>query len=100
MKKFVLLHYGFVSPTEEIGKAWMKWFKEIGPHIVDSGNPFGYGREITKNGKMKELKVKEEGLEAITGYTIINAENWTKAEKLAKTCPSISGIRIYEADSM
>ncbi|MCH7573626.1 MAG: hypothetical protein IIA59_00720 [Candidatus Marinimicrobia bacterium] len=96
MKKFLFLYYGFVTPTEEIGAAWGKWFEAVGDKFVDTGNPFGYGREITKSGT-KELTLD---LEALTGYSIINAADIDEAEKIAKTCPIITSIRIYEADSM
>lgn len=96
MKKFMLLHYGFVTPTEEIGAAWGKWFAEYGDKFVDSGTPFGAGKEITASGS-KDLPL---GLESITGYSIINAEDFSEAEKIAQACPSISGIRVYEAMSM
>ncbi len=39
-------------------------------------------------------------MEAITGYMIINAEDMEEAEKIAKTCPRITSIRVYEAMSM
>ena len=71
MKKFILLYYGFVTPTKEIGEAWGKWFESVGDKCVDTGSPFGYGREITNTGT-KELTLDRD---AITGYSIINAEN-------------------------
>lgn len=74
----------------------MKWFESIGEYIVDSGSPFGYGREITNEGTA-ELPL---GLDSITGYTIINAADMDEAEQVAASCPFISGIRVYEADSM
>ncbi|MCH8024205.1 MAG: hypothetical protein IIB43_05790 [Candidatus Marinimicrobia bacterium] len=96
MKKFVMLHYGFVPPTKEIQEAWGKWFESVGDKWVDSGSPFGYGREISHAGT-KELTLD---LEAITGYSILNAENMDEAEKIAKECPFITSIRVYEANSM
>ena len=96
MKKFVFLAVGYETPTKEIMDSWMKWFDEIKEHIVDSGNPFGPGKEITASG-IKELPHDKE---AITGYTIINAESMEEAVKIAKTCPIITGIRVYEAMSM
>ena len=96
MKKFVFLHVGYETPTKEIIDAWMKWFGSIKDHIVDSGNPFGPGREITKIGT-KQLPHDKE---AITGYTIINAESMDEAEKIAKSCPMITSMRVYEAMSM
>ena len=96
MKKFILLYYGFVTPTKEIGEAWGKWFESVGDKFVDAGSPFGYGREITKTGT-KELTLDRD---AITGYSIINAKDMDEAESIAKTNPMITSIRVYEADSM
>ena len=96
MKKFLFLYYGFVTPTREIGEAWGKWFESVGDKFVDTGSPFGYGREITKSGT-KELTLD---LEALTGYSIVNAADMDEAEEIAKTCPMITSIKVYEANWM
>jgi len=96
MKKFVLFAYGFETPTQEIMDAWGKWFASIGDKMINPGNPLGPGREITRTGT-KELPL---GLDSLTGYMIINAENIDEAEKIAKECPIITSIRVYEAMSM
>ncbi len=96
MKKFIFLSIGFETPTPEIMEAWGKWFQSIGDKTVVGGSHFGPGIEITRDGS-KELPL---GLDSITGYTIINAENIEEAEKIAKTCPIITGIRVYEAMSI
>jgi hypothetical protein len=96
MKKFVFLSYGYTQPTQEIQKAWGKWFESIGDKLVDGGSPFAAGREILHSGT-KELTL---GPDSITGYCIINAENLDEAEKIAQACPIITGIRVYEAGSM
>jgi uncharacterized protein YciI len=36
------------------------------------------------------------GMDSITGYTIINAENLDEAEQLAQSNPYIASIRVYE----
>ena len=41
MKKFVLLTYGYETPTPEIQEAWGKWFASIGNKMVDPGSPLG-----------------------------------------------------------
>lgn len=96
MKKFVIFHFGFEMPTPEIMDAWSKWFASIGDKIVDPGSPLGNGREISRSGT-KELPM---GLESLTGYTVINAASIDEAEKIAKSCPMITSVRVYEAMSM
>ena len=96
MKKFVFFCYGFVTPTQEIMDAWSNWFASIGGKMVDPGSPLGPGREISHFGT-KELPL---GMEALTGYTVINADSMDEAEKIAKSCPIITSVRVYEAMSM
>ena len=96
MKKFVIFHYGFEMPTPEIMDVWNKWFASMGDKIVDPGSPLGPGREISRSGT-KELPM---GLDSLTGYTVINADSIDEAEKIAKGCPMIASVRVYEAMSM
>lgn len=96
MKKFVFLFHGFGEPTQATMDAWMAWFGEIGDSIVDSGNPFGPGRQVTRNGSVD----LEMGPEAVTGYTIVNAESMEAAEKLLANCPMHTGVSVYEAMPM
>ena len=96
MKKFVFLTYGYETPTEEIMDAWNNWFESIGDKMVDNGSSLGAGREITST-ETKELPL---GLESLTGYMVINADNMDHAEKIAKDCPIITSVRVYEAMSM
>lgn len=94
MKKFLFLHYGFEKPTPEIMAAWGKWFESMKDHTMDN---FGFsgGREISKAG-IKELPL---GPESITGISIISAGSLDEAEKMAKSNPYISSIRVYEVRS-
>jgi len=66
MKKFMFLHVGFKTPTQEIMNDWHKWFESISDKTVDSGFGFGAAREINRDGS-KELPL---GLDSMTGYTI------------------------------
>ena len=93
MKKYVIFHYGFETPTQQIMDAWNKWFASIGDKIVDPGSPLGPGREISRSGT-KDLPM---GLESLTGYTVINADSIDAAEEIAKGCPMITSVRVYEA---
>ncbi len=96
MKKFVLLYVGMWEQTPEVMSSWTKWFEILGDMVVDSGNPFGPGIEITK-ADTKNLSQDEN---AIVGYTIINAESMEQVAELAKQCPIITSLKIYEAMSM
>ena len=40
------------------------------------------------------------GADAMTGYSIINAEDMDEAEAIAQGCPIVASIRVYEAMSM
>ena len=92
MKKYMFLHYGFEKPTPEIMDAWGKWFESIAGKMVDQGGFHGGAREISDAGP-KDLPM---GMESITGYNIINAENLEEAEQLAQSNPYIASIRVYE----
>ena len=92
MKRYMLLHYGFEKPTPEIMEAWGKWFQSIADVTLENGGFHGAAREINHDG-VEELTM---GPEAITGYSIINAESIEDAEKIAKGNPFIKSIRVYE----
>ena len=96
MKKFLFVSVGFTPPTDEIKQAWGKWFMSLGDKIIDPGNTLGPGHEITRDG-IKELPVD---LNATTGYMLIHAASLDEALKLAKTCPVITALRVYETFSM
>jgi hypothetical protein len=95
MKKFMFLHFGFEQPTPEIMAAWERWFESITDKQVDQGG-FSSGREISKSG-IKDLPW---GMESITGYNIIEAEDLDEAERIAQDNPYIASIRVYEIREM
>jgi hypothetical protein len=92
MKKFVFLTYGFKKPTPEIMTAWGQWFESIKDNIVEMAG-LTNGREISRAGTT-QLPL---GLESITGFMIVNAENLDHAQKMAEGNPYITSIRVYEA---
>ena len=91
MKKFMLLHMGFETPTPEIMEAWGTWLKSIAEVQIDQGG-FKGGREISKDGT-KDLPWD---MSSITGYNVIEAEDLDAAERIARTNPYIASIRVYE----
>ncbi len=95
MSKFVFLYGGQSEPTDDVMAAWHEWFDSIGSNIVDSGNPFGAGREVA-HGEGTDLT---EAMGPATGYSIVNADSLDAAVKLLDGCPS-SVTRVYEAMPM
>ncbi len=91
MKNYLILHYGFETPTPEIMGAWGKWFQSIADKVVDAGHLPG-GRELSDAGT-KDLPLAKD---SISGFTVINAENLDDAEKIAQECPFIASTRVYE----
>jgi len=97
MKKFVLLYQGWGEgePGPELMQAWGAWFERVGEHMVDSGNPFGPGHELSPDG-LRDLGA---ATNPITGYSIVSVADLQAAEKLLDGCPSTS-VLIYEAMPM
>jgi hypothetical protein len=95
MKRFMILHFGFETPTPEIMAAWKAWFESIADRQIEQGG-FSGGREISKDGT-RDLPW---GMDSITGYNIIEAESLDEAEKIAQGNPFIASIRVYEVRSM
>jgi len=95
MKKFVLLYTGTrdQAPTDESLAAWGEWFASLGDQVVDAGNPFGQGREVSAS-NTTELSPSADG---VTGYTLINAQDIDEAEKVALSHPTVPNILVYEA---
>ena len=96
MKKFLFLYKGYMTPTPEIGKAWMNWFASVGNAMVDSGNAMSAGVEVTPDSAIRI----ETGLESFTGYSIINADTMDDAVALAKTNPMITSVVVYDLAKM
>jgi len=96
MNKYVYIYYGSGEPTQEVMSAWTGWFEQIAGHIVDSGNPFGQAREVTR-AQTRELTAD---MHPASGYTIVNADTIDEAVKLLDGCPIIDSVRVYEAVSM
>ena len=98
MKKFVLLYTGTrdQAPTDDSIAAWGEWFGSLGDKLVDAGNPFSQGREVSA-GNTTELSPSASG---VTGYTLINAQDIDEAEKIALSHPTVPSIQVFEAMPM
>ena len=95
MTKSVLTFRGATDRTlsDAEGAAWMSWFGELGAAIVDPGAQVG-GTSVL--GAVPSPT-------AVTGYTIIQAEDLDAAVALAKGCPGLSqggGVEVGELIAM
>ncbi|MEM9209061.1 MAG: YciI family protein [Pseudomonadota bacterium] len=94
MNKYMLLHVGFEPPTPEIMAKWNAWFESVATQAVEHGGFMG-GTEISHDGS-EPLTMDGD---ALTGFSIIEAESLEQAEELAKSNPFIKSIRVYEVRS-
>jgi len=96
---YVLVYKGGGMPQSEAEQqavlaAWGKWFGELGPAVVDGGNPFGPSASLASNGS-----VSQGGGSGLTGYSILKADGLGEATEKAKGCPILSSggtIEVYE----
>lgn len=96
MTKYVMIYYGQEDPQADTMDVWMKWFNSFADKIVDWGNPFINGVEVTSE-KTKKLTADEY---PATGYSVIEVDNFEEAETIAKGSPSPQGVRLYEATNV
>ena len=94
MKRYMLLHFGFVKPTPEMMAAWKTWFASVAARTVENVG-LRAAREVSQDG-VKDLPW---GADSITGYTIITADSLDEAEEVARSNPFVSSIRVLEIAS-
>lgn len=98
MKKFVFLYCAEPNevPGDESMEIWMAWFNSISESIQEMGNPLMPGVLVTKDSSTEIPPEKN----PISGYTVIKAADLDAAIAIAKTCPSKTGLQVYEAIQM
>ncbi len=91
MAKFEFLYSGGNQPEGEdehakMIKAWTAWFSDLGSAVADPGNPFGpVAKKISRNGAVSDSPAGE----MFTGYSIISADSFDQAVKIAQSCPGL-----------
>lgn len=100
MANYVLVYKGGGAPPssdaerEAITGAWVKWFGDLGAALVDAGNPFGSSSVVASDGT-----VQAGGPSALTGYSILSADDLHAATVMAKGCPQLAAggsVEVYE----
>lgn len=94
MKKFVLIYHTSPAGLAKMGsmepevmqaeqKKWMDWFASLGDNVVDMGEMFAQSTRLGSDG-FGEVDP------GVTGYTIIQAEDFEAAKKAIESHPHIA----------
>jgi hypothetical protein len=75
------------AARDKLMAEWGKWFQELGPALVDGGNPVMRAKTITSKGSVSEGG----GQNPVSGYSVIKANDLDSAVKLARGCPVLAG---------
>lgn len=99
MANYVLAYTGGSTPESEdeqqaVMAAWTGWFEQLGPAVVDIGNPFGPSKAVAADGS-----VSDGAPSRLTGYSVVSADSLDGATELARGCPVLAGggsVEVYE----
>jgi hypothetical protein len=99
---YVFVYSGGSMPETEgeqakVMQAWNDWFGEIGGALKDGGNPFTpASKSIGSDGSVSD---GPKGGNALSGYSIVQADSLDAAVAIAKKSPVLMGgadITVYE----
>lgn len=89
---------GGVPETEaerkKVTDSWYAWIGAVGADLIDVGTPFGASKAMDSSGRLSDG-----GAANLSGYSIVRADSFADAEKLAAGCPQLvtgGAIDIYE----
>ena len=96
MPRYLLAyHGGHVDESQEgrerVMKEFGEWFAELGPRLVDPGNPIA--RAVTVDGGTVSDRG---GSNPVSGYTVIEADDMEAAIELVKRGPIVQGGRTVQ----
>ena len=96
MPRYLLAyHGGHVDESQEgrerVMKEFGEWFAELGPRLIDPGNPIA--RAATVDGGTVS---DGGGSNPVSGYTVIDADDMEAAIELVKRGPIVQGGRTVE----
>ena len=96
MPRYLLAyHGGHVDESQEgrerVMKEFGEWFAELGPRLIDPGNPIA--RAATVDGGTVS---DGGGSNPVSGYTVIDADDMEAAIELVKRGPIVHGGRTVE----
>ena len=95
-KKFLLIYHVPTdamtqtanSSSEQLAEGmarWMAWARRCGSKLVDMGSPLANGRSLNSEGSLAP------STRQVTGYSVLEAEDWHEVFSLLDGHPHISG---------
>ena len=99
MANYVYVYSGGGMPETEaeqqaVMAAWGEWYGSLGASVVDGGNPFGPSMSVAPDGA-----VSAGAPSALSGYTIVKADDLDAAAAAAQSCPILASggrVDVYE----
>ena len=90
MPDFIFAYHGGKAPdTPEEGEkamaAWGAWYEEMGPNLVNPGNPVGMSKTVSTSGI-----ADDGGANPLSGFTVVRADDMDAACKMAQGCPMVA----------
>ncbi len=87
MPDFIIAYRGSNKPAtpqegERQREKWHAWVKGLGAAAVNPGTPLGKSRIVSSSGVSNDA-----GPNALSGYSIVRAEDMDAAIELARACP-------------
>ncbi len=102
MPQYVISYIGGRQPeTQEEGQAqfakWKQWLEDLGPAVVNPGTPLK-GSKTLSGSDIKDTPQQK----ATTGFSIVEAEDWDAAIKIAQACPflDMGDLEVGEVQQM
>lgn len=91
MSHYLLAYHGGGMPQSDqeraqVNAAWGQWYQQLGPAVVDGGNPVGQTMMVTPDG----TTMYGGGANPVSGYTIIQAGSMADAVQLSQGCPVLA----------
>jgi hypothetical protein len=91
MPKYLLAFHGGDTPTtkedgDRVMAEWGTWIGAMGKSLVDVGNPTGPSKTMAPGGKVTDGG----GNNAVTGYSILEADTLDAAVAMSKDCPQLT----------
>jgi hypothetical protein len=96
MPRYLLAYHGghvdeSLGGRQRVMAEFGKWFEELGPRLIDPGNPIG--RAVTID---NSSVTDGGGTNPISGYSLIEADDMDNAIDLVRRGPIVQGGRTVE----